>query len=149
MPGWYVAAFPPPPRPSSSPTAVATPTVQAAPIGTSLQWFRRGSRERLDVGSAGRHRRRPERLVLAQDRLLQVAQALARLDPELFDEALPCLLVDLECLGLAAGAVESEHQLRAEALSQGVLAHQELELANEIGVAAKRQVDVDTFLDRP
>jgi hypothetical protein len=57
-------------------------------------------------------------------------------------------VVDPERLGLPPGAVEGEHQLHAEALAERMLGHEPLELRDEIGVAAEREVDVDTFLER-
>src|SRR5205823_2074697 len=54
----------------------------------------------------GRGSRRParrlERGVLAQNRLLELLQRLARLDPQLLDERPPRLAVDLERFSLAA-----------------------------------------------
>jgi hypothetical protein len=72
---------------------------------------------------------------------------LAGLDPELRDKRLSRLLVHLERLRLAPGSVEREHQLPAEALAKAMLAHQELQLGDEIGVAAEREIDLDPLLD--
>ena len=58
-----------------------------------------------------------ERPVLLEDRPLEAAQLLARLQPELVDEQAAPLLVGGERVGLAARAVEGEHQLAAQALA--------------------------------
>jgi hypothetical protein len=85
---------------------------------------------------------------LVQDRLFQLAQRLGRLDPELVHERPSRLLIDLERLGLSTGAVKREHQLTAKAFAEGVLAHQDLELGNELGVAAEREVELDPLFQR-
>ena len=84
-----------------------------------------------------------------EDRLLELAQLAAGLDPELLDERPPRLLVGLERLGLAARAVEREHQLAAQALAQRVLVDQRLELADERrrGAPSARS-RVDPLLER-
>ena len=56
---------------------------------------------------------RPQARVLGKNRLLELLQGRARLDPELFDEQPPCLAIDLERLGLATRAVQRSHQCRA------------------------------------
>ena len=58
-------------------------------------------------------------------------------------------LVGLERLGLAAAAVQREHQLAAQVLAQRVLSHQRLELADELGVAAEREVGLDARARAP
>ena len=59
--------------------------------------------------------------ILCQDRPLQLAQALTRLDPELLDERPPRLLVGLQGIGLPVGAVQREHQLRSRQFTVGML----------------------------
>ena len=71
---------------------------------------------------------------------MQLAQPVAGLDAELLDERAPRLLVGLERLRLAAGAVEAEHQLAPQPLPQRVLVDQRLELADELGVSAAGEV---------
>ena len=51
---------------------------------------------------------------------LEAAELLARLEPELVGEQPPRLAVDRERLGLAAAAVEGEHQVALEALAPRV-----------------------------
>ena len=59
-----------------------------------------------------------ERVVLAQDRGLELAELRAGIDAELLDESLARGAVGGERIGLAARAVEREHELRAGALAQ-------------------------------
>ena len=70
-----------------------------------------------------------------EDRLLELAQPRdqARCRGSRLKRA-PCLTVGLERLGLPAGAVQREHQLRPQRLAQGVLFDEELELAHELRV---------------
>ena len=48
---------------------------------------------------------------------MQVLQRRAWVDPELLDEHAAGVMVDLQRLRLATGAVEREHQLPAQALA--------------------------------
>ena len=89
-----------------------------------------------------------ERGILAEDGLLQLLERGAGIDPELVDERLSRDPVVLERLGLAAGPVLREHELRQQALAQGVLGDERLELGHELGVLAEREVGVDPPLDR-
>ena len=88
-----------------------------------------------------------ELLVLAQDRRLEVAQRGRRLDAELLRPDTPRLPVQLERLDLAGRPVQGQHQLRAQALSQRLLVDEPLELADELGVLAERQVGLDALLE--
>ena len=89
-----------------------------------------------------------ERVVLAEDRLLELLEAGARLDSELVEEGGARRPVRVERLGLATRAVEREHQLRAERLAQRVLGDERLQLRHELGRAAGREVGLDPLLDR-
>ena len=86
---------------------------------------RLGQRHRLDDvdeqdrdESAELHRRtgerrllEQERLVLAENRGLELAELGPGIDAELLDERLACVAIRGERVGLAARAVESEHEL--------------------------------------
>ena len=87
------------------------------------------------VFSRGR-RGQVERRILAQDRLLELAEGAVGLDPELVDESLPRGPIGGERLRLPARAVESEHQLGSRTLPERVLRHERLELAHELSVPA-------------
>ena len=71
-----------------------------------------------------------EERVLLQDAALQRAQPGGRLEPELLVERRAERPVGAERLGLAAGAVEAEHQLAAQPLAQRVARDERLELAD-------------------
>ena len=101
--------------------------------------------EVLDLGDRAAADR--ERL-LAQDRRVHAAQERARLEAELLDEQLPSLAVDLERLRLPAGAVEREHQLRPQPLAQRMRADERLELGDELGVRADRELRLGPLLER-
>ena len=58
-----------------------------------------------------------ERRFLPEDRLLELPQPVAGLDPELVDERAAGFLVTLQRLRLATGAVEREHELATEPLA--------------------------------
>jgi len=89
----------------------------------------------------------PERRVLFEDGVLEPLECLARLEPELFRQPAPRLLVDVESLCLPAGAVESEHELAAESFSQRVLPDERLQLGDEVRLPTERQVGFDSLLE--
>ena len=140
--------------PARSASSRATITSRGSFAGERLrdgeQRLRQTVAEPRDQDRALRSRRlrELERRVLAQDRALQLLQRRARLDPELVDEHAAGGLVGGQRLGLAARPVEREHQLAAQALAEGVLRRQRVELRDQRGVAAEREVGVDPHLDR-
>ena len=89
-----------------------------------------------------------ERGIMPENGPLQLLERRAGIDPELVDERLSRDPVVLERLGLAAGPVQREHELRQQALAQGVLRDECLELRHELGVLPEREVGVDPSLDR-
>jgi hypothetical protein len=89
-----------------------------------------------------------QRRILAQDRLLQLAQLAAGLQAAFLDERAPELRVGRERLGLAPRAVQREHQLRAQALAQRVAAGDGRELTRQLGVTAALEVGIDPGLER-
>ena len=86
--------------------------------------------------------------VVIEDRLLEAPELRPRLESELLVERPPGIGVHRECLGLPPGAVEGEHQLSTEALAQRVAPHERPQLPHQLGVAAERDVGVDSQLDR-
>ncbi len=88
-----------------------------------------------------------QRLVLPEDRLLQTLQRRARLDAELVHERAPRPLIRVECLCLAAGPVEREHQLSAQAFSEGVLGEKCLQFGDQFAMEAERELGFDPLLD--
>ncbi len=91
---------------------------------------------------------RVELLVMAENGLLELLQLAARLEPELAVEIGPRLLVPLERVGLTAGAVQREHELRPQTLAQRLLEHERFELGHERGMAAESKVGLDPQLER-
>ena len=85
------------------------------------------------AGSSSRCRGEVERGVLREDRPLEALEQRARLETELLEEHGPPVAVVLERLGLPPGAVERDHQLRAEPVAERVLARNGLELADDLG----------------
>ena len=70
--------------------------------------------------------------VVTEDRLLEPLELGRGLDPQLFDQGLAGLAIGIECFGLPAGAVESEHQLPAQSLPQRILGDERLELPDQL-----------------
>ena len=87
-----------------------------------------------------------QRRVLAQDPSLQLADARRRLEPLLVQHRAE-VAIGGQRVGLAAGAVEREHELRPQPLAQRLAAGQRLELAGQVAVAAQRQLGVDPVLE--
>ena len=80
--------------------------------------------------------------------LVQALQLGARLDPDLVHERGARRPVRGERVGLAAGAIEREHVLRAEVLAQRLRRDQRLELADHLGMAPRLEIGVDRHLAR-
>ena len=116
----------------------APPAVALRPSGRSRERRRR---------PPARRRRRRELGAVGEDLGLELAQLRAGLEPELVAHVPSAVAVDLQRLGLPPAAVEREHELAAYALAQRVLAHERLELADHLCVAAEREVCVDALLE--
>jgi hypothetical protein len=86
--------------------------------------------------------------VLGEDRQLKVLELRARLDRQLLGKQCTPGAVGCQRLGLAAGAVQREHQLPAQPFAQWVLGHQPLKLGAQRAVPAKRQLRLDPVLHR-
>ena len=112
--------------------------------------------------AAGRRRTRPpparaapgtsrgqlERSVLAQDRLLQPPQLLARLESQLLRELVPSRAVGVERLGLPCRAVERQHELATQSLPEWLAADEPLELGDQLGVTPESKIGLDPLLQR-
>ena len=71
--------------------------------------------------------------IVTQDRTFRAElERRARIEPELLRQPPSQVLVGLERLGLATGAIQRSHQLTPQPLSQRVLAHERLELRDEL-----------------
>jgi hypothetical protein len=80
--------------------------------------------------------------------MLELPEHRAGLDPELVDERPSCLVVCGERISLPTGAVERQHQLRTQVLTERVLGDQLLELGDEIVLAPECEVSLDARLER-
>ena len=111
--------------------------------------LRGGRRDRGGaLGSLLGGSREVETRILLQDRSLERLERRGRVDAELLDQRAPRLLVGLERLGLSARPVQREHQLTAQPLAQRVLRDETLELADELRMAAEREIGLDPLLER-
>ena len=104
-------------------------------IGSARPWQRVGLR-RVREGA-----------ILVEDRDLQGTQFRSRLEPELAAEVFAGSPVRRERVGLASSTVQREHQLPAQPLTQGLLAHERLELADQSGIHTEREFGIDPILD--
>ena len=92
-----------------------------------------------------------QRRIVAEHPSLQLDECGRRLEAELLDEHVAVLAVDGECVGMATGAVEGDHQLRPEPLAQLVRADQRLDLRDRLDRPTTRQLRLDEALrgDQP
>src|SRR5262249_53939546 len=136
---------------------------RAGPAGAELDTDRRARHHRGKHDCTGEHpgtnapARRPdrrgctrrfERCILLEDPPLEPSQLGARLEADLFREPATERLVGGECVPRPVGAVEAKHQLAKQALLEGILADELLELADQLRAAAERQLSVDPSLQR-
>ena len=91
--------------------------------------------------------RRRQRRIVAEHRLLEALQSLARLETQFLGEQAARLVVDTQRVRLSAGAIEREHQLPAKAFAQWMLRNQSLQLRSDVGVAAESQIRLEPLLD--
>ena len=85
---------------------------------------------------------------MAQDRPLELVQLGRELQAELVVERGARGGERVERVGLPAGAVEREHELRTESLAKRLFADERLELGHELRVTALREVGLDPQLER-
>ena len=104
----------------------------------------RGGQPRATAG----RRRAVERGVVLEDPALEGLELLAGLEAELLDEAAPRLLERVECLGLATGAIQRQHQLGREALAQRVLAERGREPPGRFDVPALGELALEPPFQR-
>jgi hypothetical protein len=84
-----------------------------------------------------------ERGILSQDRIVQAPELGPRLHADLVDQGPAGVLVGLQRLGLAAAAVEREHPLRVQPLTQRVASQQRFDLGDDLQMAARSEVRLD------
>ena len=85
---------------------------------------------------------------MAQDRVLQLSQRRAGLDPKLVDERGSGPAVRLERLGLPTRPVERPHHQLTRALPQRVRTDQLLGVRKRVGVTAARELGLDRAFAR-
>ena len=139
------------PRRGRRPPALRSPAPSACAARPARARVRRAAASRPRAGRAARRSATVRRgsgswARICSCRRLQLG---ARLDPDLLDQRLARLAVGLERLGLAPVAIEGEHALCVQALSQGLLGDQRLEPGDRLGVAPGGELGVDRQLDRP
>jgi hypothetical protein len=85
---------------------------------------------------------------MRQNRALKVLELAAWLQPELVDHRLTDASVALEGIGLPTAPIKREHKLTLESFSVGMLPAEHVELTDQLGVAAEREIGVDPALER-
>ena len=92
-----------------------------------------------------------QRVVLPQNRGLELAKLRAGIDAELVDEGLPRRAVRRKRVRLPPRAVERKHELGPWALAERLCADERLELRDELAMTTQGEVGVDALLedDRP
>ena len=111
-------------------------------------------RRALDVREQERHgpgrpRVEPaelERRVLVEDLALEPVQSRPRVDPQFFGQSPSALLVRVQGARLPPAAIERQHELGAQALAKRIAGDEVLELGDDFGVAAERQLSFDPLL---
>ena len=89
-----------------------------------------------------------DRGVVREDRLLKPPKLRPRLEPQLVGEHAPRLLERLERVGLAAAAVERQHQLPPQPLAEGVVRERRTERRRQLAMLAEREPDLEVLLER-
>ena len=84
---------------------------------------------------------------MCQDRALDTLQRRARLDAELLHHRPAGRLVGGQRFWLPPAAVQGNHQLLVQPLAQRALGNQRLQLANNVGVMAEREIGFDPVLE--
>ena len=92
-------------------------------------------------------RREVESRILVENLLVQLTKPGPGLDAELVDEGGSPVLIGRERLGLAAGAVQGQHELRAQVLAGRVRLRESRELSDQLGVPSLREVALDALLE--
>ena len=124
--------------------------IASSPESASLSPTTHGDRSSRARGDAFDRRFRGwgvQRGVLSQDRLFELLDRGAGLDPELVDEQASRVSVDVERLCLASRPVERQHELCAKRLAIRMLPGERLELADELCPAAEGEVGVDATFE--
>ena len=89
-----------------------------------------------------------ERVVLSQDRLLQLSKLRVGLETELLVEELSERAIGLEGVGMATRAVERHHELSSKPLVERVKSDERLDLPDRLGLASDREHGLEARLER-
>jgi hypothetical protein len=103
-----------------------------------------------EIALSGRRwpgRRERQCWILSKDLALELPEGGAGIEPELVRKRLTAFLVDMECLGLPSGAIQGEHELGAEPLTQRVRYDHALELGYQLRVRAEVELGVESVLE--
>ena len=141
--------FPTPPGPGEGHEAVVFSLKQLhdrTPVLVAPDRWRRRCRQSAD--RRARRLRSFQARFMGEDRLLQFPERGRRLEAKLVDQCHASGAVGLQCLGLAPAAVEGQHQLAAQALTQRMLRHERLELADQLCVPSAGQIGVDAVFEQ-
>jgi len=84
---------------------------------------------------------------VTKNRAVDLAKRRPWVDSELLRERSPCVLVNLQRLGLASRALQRQHQLGAQALTQWIRRDERFDLADQLGVSAALDLRVDALLE--
>ena len=110
----------------------------------------RDDSRRLSAPPRAPQRREPirggELGVLLQDLPLEPPERGARVDAELVDHHVPCLLVGPQSVGLPSRPIQREHELSTEVLAKWALRDQALELRHRLLVPAVLELQLDPLL---
>ena len=85
---------------------------------------------------------------MREDRLLEPPQLRAGLERQLLREHTPRLVEGLEGVGLAAAAVEREHQLSPEPLAEGVLVERRANRGDDLAMLSQRERRLELLFER-
>ena len=83
-----------------------------------------------------------------QDLVLELLQLTSRVEAELVDQPVPGSLVRRQGIGLAAVAVQGDHQQRPQALAQRMLTDEPFELADHLARGAEVEPCRELVLDQ-
>jgi len=82
---------------------------------------------------------------VVEDRPLETLERLSGLEAKLFSEEAATCLVAVQGRGLAAGPIEREHELDAQALTQRMPPYEIVELADDVRVTAEGEIGLEPF----
>jgi hypothetical protein len=84
---------------------------------------------------------------VSEDRSLESRERHAGVEPKLLDQPPTRRSVGSEGIALSARPVEGDHQLLNQSLPMRMLRHQTLELRDELEVATRRELSLDSLFN--